>query len=115
MSMERAVDLVDSASKNDDVRYYWLNLLARTLKTDSAAILVIARVAKILSLRKALPPDIAAILSDIADEYMAGLAASSSDHGWFLNAITQTKIRYMVNNPEAKRMINLHRDVEGGE
>ena len=38
MSTERTIDLVDSASKHDDARLYKLNLLARTLKTDSTAI-----------------------------------------------------------------------------
>ena len=115
MSVERTVDLVDSASKNEDVRYYRLNLLARTLKTNDAAIMAINKIAKLLSLRYTLPPEITPILNEIVDEYMAGLAATSSEHGWFLNSITQTKIRYTVNNPEAKRMINLRRDTGGEE
>ena len=112
MSTERTIDLVDSASKHDDARLYKLNLLARTLKTDSTAIIVINMIAKVLSLRSSLPPEITPILNELADEYMAGLAATASEHGWFLNSITQTKIRYMVNNPEAKKMINLKADSE---
>ena len=114
MSIERTVDLVDSASKNEDVRLYRLNLLARTLKSDDAAVMGINKIAKILSLRLTLPREITPILNEIVDEYMAALAATSSQHGWFLNSITQTRVRYEVNNPEAKRMIHLGRD-RGGE
>ena len=105
-AVEKIIDMVDSSSKNDDPIIYRLNLLSRTLKTDDKAMQMINRIHSILSMRSTVPLEIAKIWEEAAVGLMGGLIASSSEKGWFLNSVTQHKIKYSVDSPDAKKMMH---------
>ena len=104
MSVDKAIDLIDNSAKDKDPNIYKMNLLARTLKSNK------------------MMPDFLDELMDfygwiktqnqkIQDEvwmpyfksFVVAVESTSSESGWLLDIITQTRVKYSGNNPEARK------------
>ncbi len=103
MSSDRIIDLVDSASKNDDPELYKLNLLMRTIRGKPIDAEIASALIKLKGLIQNMPSEFASVWQNYYDSYFTALTALSSDQGWFIDTITTSKIKQEINSPLAKK------------
>ena len=106
-AIERMIDLADTSSKSDDQLVYQLNLLAHLLRTDEKSMGMINQIHRLLSLRNSFLPEVAKIFEEHAEGLMAGLMASASKNGWFMNTLTMHRVKFFGDSPEAKKAMNM--------
>lgn len=104
MSVERVLDLADSAAKHQNPTLYKLNLLVRSLKANNTVDhLIIHNMVNLLGLCEHVPPVVQKVWFNHYDAFFSAMGLTSSEFGWFMNNVTTTKLKHEYNNPEAKK------------
>lgn len=104
MSVEQAVTLIDNSAKDSDPMMYKMNLLARTLKSNNLMPEFLDELMDFYGWMKGQPKEMQdQVWMPYFKSFVVAVEGTSSEHGWLMDIITQVRVNYRGNNPEARR------------
>ncbi|MDE2024974.1 MAG: hypothetical protein KGJ07_00595 [Patescibacteria group bacterium] len=105
MSIEGAIRLIDNSAKDSDETIYKMNLLARTLKSNKYMPEFLDELMDFYGWMQSQHPEmIAKVWMPKFKSFVVAVEATSSESGWLMDIITQVRVSYKGNNPEARKM-----------
>lgn len=105
MSIESAVTLIDNSAKDHDPIVYKMNLLARTLKSNKLMPEFLDELMNFYGWMQGQHPEmIAKVWMPFFKSSVVAVESTSSESGWLMDIITQVRVKYTGNNPEARKM-----------